>query len=173
MINRYFEKYCLYYLSRYSVSKKKFEHILKNKITKDFLKKKISKENCKSYLHEIKNVVEYYTKVGSFNEDRLIEIKLEKMIEKGFSTKKIYYSLIKDFFPKKLIESKMKKIINMEEELIQNYLKKLGILKKLENPLEYKKETFDKILKKLIQQGFSIQESLNFLKKYGFKKLLQ
>jgi len=58
----------------------------------------------------------------------------------------------------------------LEEQLIQNYLKKMGILRKLESHLEFKKENFDKILKKLIQQGFSIQTSLNFLKKYGFNK---
>ena len=170
MITEYFAKYCSYYLSRYSVSKKKFEHILKKKITKDFLQKKIGKEKYEFYLREVDNVIEHYKKAGLFNETRLIDLKVENMVDRGYSTKKIYYVLTKDFFPKELIESKISELKNLEEQLIQNYLKKMGILRKLESHLEFKKENFDKILKKLIQQGFSIQTSLNFLKKYGFNK---
>ena len=44
MICDYLKKYSNYYLSRYNVTKRKFEDILKKKITKDYLEKKISKD---------------------------------------------------------------------------------------------------------------------------------
>ena len=47
MISKYFEKYCSFYLSKYWVNKKKFEDILKSKISKDFFQKKITSEKKK------------------------------------------------------------------------------------------------------------------------------
>ena len=48
MISKYFEKYCSFYLSKYWVNKKKFEDILKSKISKDFFQKKITSEKEKN-----------------------------------------------------------------------------------------------------------------------------
>ena len=45
MISEYFKKYCSYYLSRYSITEKKFENILKRKIKKDFFNKKFTKND--------------------------------------------------------------------------------------------------------------------------------
>ena len=50
MISKYFEKYCSFYLSKYWVNKKKFENILKLKISKDFFQKKISLEKKNNIL---------------------------------------------------------------------------------------------------------------------------
>ena len=57
MISKYFEKYCSFYLSKYWVNKKKFENILKLKITKDFFQKKISLEKKTEYRNEISKVL--------------------------------------------------------------------------------------------------------------------
>ena len=71
MISDYFKKYSTYYLSRYNVTKKKFENILKRKITKDFFEKKIDSNERLSFLKEIPSVLNYFKKLGFFNEERL------------------------------------------------------------------------------------------------------
>ena len=62
MISKYFKKYSYYYLSRYSVTKKKFENILKRKNLKRlFSKKKISNEKKIQYLQkEVPNVIKCF-----------------------------------------------------------------------------------------------------------------
>ena len=59
MISKYFEKYCTFYLSRYWVNKKKFENILKSKISKDFPKKN-NYQRKTQYLEEVAGVVMFY-----------------------------------------------------------------------------------------------------------------
>ena len=44
MISDYLKTYSNYYLSRYTVTKKKFEEILKKKINKDFFQNKITEK---------------------------------------------------------------------------------------------------------------------------------
>ena len=45
----YLEEYSIYYLSRYSVSRKKFEYVLSRKVSKDFLSGKLcSKQKSES-----------------------------------------------------------------------------------------------------------------------------
>ena len=46
----YIKKYSDFYLSKYSVTKRKFEDILKQKLKKDFFKKKISAEDYENLL---------------------------------------------------------------------------------------------------------------------------
>ena len=41
-LSNYLEEYSIYYLSRYSISKKKFEYILTRKVMRDFLSGKLS-----------------------------------------------------------------------------------------------------------------------------------
>ena len=53
MISDYLKKYSNYYLSRYNVTKRKFEDILKKKITKDYLEKKISELDHQRFIQEI------------------------------------------------------------------------------------------------------------------------
>ena len=52
MISDYLKKYSTYYLSRYNVTKRKFEDILKKKITKDYLEKKISESDHRKLILE-------------------------------------------------------------------------------------------------------------------------
>ena len=60
MISEYLKKYSYYYLSRYSVTKKKFENIFKKKISKDFFQKKITREKKTEYFIEVPDVVKYF-----------------------------------------------------------------------------------------------------------------
>ena len=82
---------------KYWVNKKKFENILKLKISKDFFQKKISlKKN--QYLNEICKVIVFYENKGFFDEEKLIELKIESLKNKGYSIKKIKLFLRKKFF---------------------------------------------------------------------------
>tara|TARA_B100000686_G_C16788524_1_gene976977 strand:+ start:765 stop:1295 length:531 start_codon:yes stop_codon:yes gene_type:complete len=167
MIKDYFKKYCSYYLSKYSVTKKKFENILKKKISRDFMQKKIDEKQYKNLFKEINDVLEHYKKIGFFDEQNLMDIKLEHFIKRGFSPKKMEYELNKNFFDKNLIATKLKKIVETEniiELLIENYLHKTRLLQQMKRDQKSNKECFDKILKKLLQQGFGQYESINFLK---------
>ena len=49
----YIKKYSDFYLSKYSVTKRKFEDILKQKLKKDFFKKKISAEDYENFVNQI------------------------------------------------------------------------------------------------------------------------
>ena len=68
MISDYLKKYSYYYLSKYSVTKKKFENILKRKISKDYFQKKISTEEKDKYISEIPQIIDHHKKNGCFNE---------------------------------------------------------------------------------------------------------
>ena len=87
MISDYFTKYCSYYLSRYSITEKKFENILKRKIKKDFFNKKFTKNDYFQYLNEIEKVLLYYKNIGFFKEESLIDGKIDSYIRKGYSKK--------------------------------------------------------------------------------------
>ncbi len=104
MISDYLKKYSTYYLSRYSVTKKKFEDILKKKITKDFLEKKISETEFDNLILKVPETIEYYDEIGTFNEERLIEITFQNLVDKGYSKKKIQRPVTQSNTFKKLFE---------------------------------------------------------------------
>ena len=64
MISDYLKKYSIYYLSRYNVTKRKFEDILKKKITKDYLEKKNSETDHHELIQEISDALKYYEEIG-------------------------------------------------------------------------------------------------------------
>ena len=168
MISDYLKKYSNYYLARYSVTKKKFEDILKKKITKDFLEKKINITQKEKYMSEINSTINFYHDIGVFNEKRLLEITLQNYIRNGYSKKKIRFKilnlkfddeLVRNFFHEKL-ENK-----DIDEQLILNYLKKNRLIEKQKKLNISEKQVFDKILKKLSYQGFDFDSSKRILKK--------
>ena len=59
------------------------------KITKDFFEKKINSNTRLEFLKEIPSVLNYYKKLGFFNEESLLEITLQNFEKKGYSKKKI------------------------------------------------------------------------------------
>ena len=165
MISKYFEKYCTFYLSRYWVNKKKFENILKNKISKDFFQKKISLEKKTEYLEEIIDVIKFYEDNGFFDEEKLIEFKIENLQNKGYSIKGIYEFLKKNFFDEKLIKYKIQDLkldVEIDNKLIDKYLTKSGLSKEINIKMEKKK--LEKIIKKLISRGFGYNEIVKHLK---------
>ena len=165
MISKYFEKYCTFYLSRYWVNKKKFENILKSKISKDFFQKKINIEQKAKYFDEINDVLIFYDKKGFFEEEKLIEYKIENLKKRGFSIEKMKNFLKKNFFDEKLINLKIEDLkldIDIEEKLIEKYLSKSGLSKEININME--REKIQKILKKLLFQGFKYNKIVKYLK---------
>jgi len=166
MSSKYFEKYCSFYLSKNRVNKKKFENILKSKITKDFFQKKISFEEKESYLNEIEIVLDFYSEQGFFDEEKLIQIKIDNLRQRGFSFKKMRMYLKKNFFNENLINEQLHLLENKDEiqnELIKKYLSKSGLSREIEININ-KKEYIQKILRKLFQQGFEYNECIKYLK---------
>ena len=168
MISDYFKKYSTYYLSRYNVTKKKFENILKRKIAKDFFKKKVNSESRFMLLEEIHSVVDYYDKLGLFNENRLLEITLQSFEKKGYSKKKIRLKVIDLGFDSSLIKNRLNMYLsseNLEEKLIQNFLYRTKIIDKQKKLNISDSQLFDNIIPKLINQGFDYELSRDVLKK--------
>ena len=165
MVSKYFEKYCSFYLSKYWVNKKKFENILKLKISKDFFQKKISSDEKTKYLKEIFEVIKFYDSRGFFDEEKLIELKIENLLNKGYSIKKIKLFLKRNFFDERLIIEKIKDLeleSDLEEKLIDKYLSKSGLSKKIKINMD--KSDIEKILKKLLLQGFNYNQIVKYLK---------
>merc|ERR1711991_143395 len=114
MISEYLKNYSYYYLTRYSVTKRKFENILKRKISKDYFQKKISTEEKNKYVSEIPKIIDHHKKNGCFNEKNLIDLKINSLIEKGYSLKKIKISLIKLCFNKEILDTTMSSLYTNE-----------------------------------------------------------
>ena len=119
----YIKKYSDFYLSKYSVTKRKFEDILKQKLKKDFFKKKISEEDYENYVHQIDDVIDHYNKVGVFNEELIIKNKIENYLMKGYSLKKVKSYLVKNKFHQELISKELKSLDSnnyLKESLVKN-----------------------------------------------------
>ena len=167
MVSNYLSNYCAYYLSRYSVSKKKFENILKKKIKKDFFYKKINKVEYDELSQEIKVTLKKCHELGIFNEEELIKSKINYFIKKGFSKRKIISYLEKELFEKEIVEREIN-FINHDTEFdtkqIEVFVNKQKFSKfsKIE---KMSKHDFDKVLKKLLREGFEYNDCYKYLKK--------
>lgn len=165
----YIKKYTDFYLSNYSVTKKKFEDILKRKLKKDFFKKKITSETYELFLSQINEIVVYYNEIGLFNENQMIKNKIEFCIKKGYSIKKIHDILTKNKFPKDLISSELENLNEndiLKEDLIKKFIsKKIKSSKFRESSLS-KSQLFEKLLSLLIQNGFEYENSKGALARY-------
>ena len=133
MISDYLKTYSNYYLSRYNVTKRKFEDILKKKITKDYLEKKISESDHHELIQEISVALKYFEEIGFFNEERMLEISFDNFVKKGYSQKKIKYKFRSAKFDRDKANLFLKKKF-MDEPLNQtlliNYLNKSNIVEK-------------------------------------------
>ena len=161
------EKYSLFYLSKYSVTKKKFRIVLNKKITKDYNNKKISLQEKEKLLSLLDTVSNKFEKLNLINENIMIKNRIETFIVKGYSIKKIYCKLKNDQFEEKLINDEIQRlnnIDNIELNLLENFCKK----KKIQNLREIldndDKKSFYKILNKLIAEGFRKDACLKFFK---------
>ena len=168
MISDYLKKYSTYYLSRYNVTKRKFEDILKKKITKDYLEKKISESEHHELIQEISNALKYFEEIGFFNEERMLEISFDNFVKKGYSKKKIEYKFFSAKFDRDKANLFLKKNFmdeTLNETLLINYLNKSNIVEKQKKLNISDKQLFDKVLSKLSQQGFEYEDSINILNK--------
>ena len=153
MISEYLKKYSYYYLTRYSVTKRKFENILKRKISKDYFQKKISAEEKNQYINEIPQIIDHHIKNGS-------------LIKKGYSLKKIKITLIKLCFNKEILDTTMSNLYlneSLNYDLMENFFNRSKIL--TNSNLSLKKNDFKKMLNKFVNMGFDHNRSLTFLKK--------
>ena len=165
----YIKKYSDFYLSKYSVTKRKFEDILKQKLKKDFFKKKISEEDYENYVHQIDDVIDHYNKVGVFNEELIIKNKIENYLMKGYSLKKVKSYLVKNKFHEELISKELKNLDSnnsLKESLVKRFIEKKIKLSKYKNSELTNSQIFDKLIKSLVQNGFDYEFSKNILNRY-------
>lgn len=168
-IPNYIKKYADFYLSKYSVTKKKFEDILKKKLSKDLFQKKIQQEEYDIYSEKISNSIDYYDNLGLFNEKILIKNKVDNYISRGLSYKKINYLLIQNKFSKEHIENEIKKIKDDSElnrAIIMKFIEKKLKSSRFKKLNLSKKEYIKKLMFELVQNGFDYDDSRSILNQY-------
>ena len=165
----YIKKYSDFYLSKYSVTKRKFEDILKQKLKKDFFKKKISEKDYEMFLEQIKEIVDHYDEIGIFNEELIIKNKIQHYLRKGYSLKKIESYLIKSKFREELINieiTNLNKDNSLKEVLVERFIEKKIKLSRYKNCQLSKNQVFDRLIRSLVQNGFDYEYSKNILNRY-------
>tara|TARA_B100001057_G_C22185719_1_gene695002 strand:- start:5 stop:553 length:549 start_codon:yes stop_codon:yes gene_type:complete len=162
----YLEKYSIFYLSKYIVTKRKFEDILNRKIQRDLFKKKLNYSHTVESRKVIDKLVKKFIDLNIINEERQITLRIESLILKGFSIKKIFYTLLNDLFSKELINKEIEKIKekkNFEFVLIHNFCVKKKIMSN-NNTFQFNnKDEYNKVLRKLIREGFDVNLCRKFI----------
>ena len=113
-------------------------------------------------------VVEYFNKMGFFNENNMLETLFQRFVKKGFSKKKIRFKIFNAQFDNETASEFLKNKFNEEnlnELLLRNYLNKSKIIEKQKKLSLTETQLFDKVLNKLIQQGFDYEDTTKILKK--------
>jgi SOS response regulatory protein OraA/RecX len=165
----YIKKYSDFYLSKYSVTKRKFEDILKQKLKKDFFKKKISVKDYEMFLEQIKEIVDHYDEIGIFNEELIIKNKIQHYLRKGYSLKKLESYLIKSKFKEELINveiTNLNKDNSLKEALVERFIEKKIKLSRYNDSQLSKNMIFDRLIRSLVQNGFDYEYSKNILNRY-------
>ena len=165
----YIKKYSDFYLSKYSVTKRKFEDILKQKLKKDFFKKKISEKDYEMFLEQIKEILDHYNEIGLFNEELIIKDKIQHYLRKGYSLKKIESYLIKNKFKEELINieiANLNKDNSLKEALVKKFIEKKIKLSRYKSSQLSKNQVFDRLIRSLVQNGFDYEYSKNILNRY-------
>lgn len=162
----YLEEYSIYYLSRYSVSRKKFEYVLSRKVSKDFLSGKLCSEQRYESEEIIKKISSKFVSRNIIKEELLIDNKIAYLLNKGTSMKKIENILVRDKFEKHLINSRIKDLLldlNLDSISLDKYCKK-KLLGKYNTRWDTKnKKNFTKTLSRLLRQGFRYEICKDFL----------
>ena len=160
------EKYCIFYLSKYTVTRNKFKSILIRKIWKDFSNKKINYNEKIELKKNIDFLIKKFTKMKVINEEDQISYRINNLINKGTSLKKIYLILKKDKFESPLIEqeiTKLKKDEGLDYQLLQTYCKKKSLLIFDKEWKKRDKKYKFKVINKLLNEGFNKDECLNLI----------
>ena len=149
-------KYAIYYLSRYSSSKKNLEYILKNKIRRLSQEKKIRFD----LYNEINNIIKKIENQNLINDLVFTESKILSLLNQAKSKNYIKNYLLKKGIEKKLVDEQISLIYNndknLEKENAIKFAKKKNLL---DNNINYEKK-----LSKMARAGFSYEITKEILK---------
>ena len=149
-------KYAIYYLSKYSSSKKNLEFILKKKIRRLSDEKKI-----RFHLYnEIQIIIEKLENLNLINDQVFVESKIQSFQYQAKSKNYIKQYLLQKGIDKQLIEEQIslfyKNYKNLEKENALKFAKKRNLL---DNDQDYQKK-----LSKMARAGFSYDIAKEILK---------
>ena len=149
-------KYAIYYLSKYSSSKKNLEFILKKKI------RRLSdeKQNRFHLYNEIHVIIEKLEKLNLINDQVFVESKIQSLQYQAKSKNYIKQYLLQKGIDKQLIEEQISLFYennkNLEKENALKFAKKRNLIN---NDQDYQKK-----LSKLARAGFSYDIAKEILK---------
>ena len=149
-------KYAIYYLSKYSSSKKNLEFILKKKIRRLSDEKQI-----RFHLYnEIQIIIEKLEKLNLINDQVFVESKIQSLQYQAKSQNYIKQYLLQKGIDKQLIEEQISLFYennkNLEKENAVKFAKKRNLIN---NDQDYQKK-----LSKLARAGFSYDIAKEILK---------
>ena len=149
-------KYAIYYLSKYSSSKKNLEFILKKKIRRLSDEKKIRFQ----LYNEIQIIIEKLEKLNLINDQVFVESKIQSLQYQVKSKNYIKQYLLQKGIDKQLIEEQISLFYennkNLEKENALKFAKKRNLL---DNDQDYQKK-----LSKMARAGFSYDIAKEILK---------
>ena len=149
-------KYAIYYLSKYSSSKKNLEFILKKKI------RRLSDEKKKRFqlYNEIQIIIEKLENLNLINDQVFVESKIQSLQYQAKSKNYIKQYLLQKGIDKQLIEDQISLFYennkNLEKENALKFAKKRNLL---DNDQDYQKK-----LSKMARAGFSYDIAKEILK---------
>jgi len=153
-------KYAIYYLSKYSSSKKNLEYILKKKIRRLSDEKKIRFQLYK----EIKTIIYKLEQLKLINDTVYAESKINALINQVKSKNYIKQYLIQKGISNKIADEQIslfyEKNQNLEKENALKFAKKRNLIND--------KKDYEKKLAKMARAGFSYEISKEILKKVKF-----
>jgi regulatory protein len=149
-------KYAIYYLSKYSSSKKNLEFILKKKIRRLSDEKQI-----RFHLYnEIQIIIEKLEKLNLINDQVFVESKIQSLQYQAKSKNYIKQYLLQKGIDKQLIEEQISLFYennkNLEKENALKFAKKRNLLDK--------DQDYQKKLSKMARAGFSYEIAKQILK---------
>ncbi len=149
-------KYAIYYLSKYSSSKKNLEFILKKKIRRLSDEKKIRFQ----LYNEIKIIIEKLEKLNLINDQVFVESKIQSLQYQAKSKNYIKQYLFQKGINKQLIEEQISLFYKINKDLEkENALKFAKKRNLIDNDQDYQKK-----LSKMARAGFSYEIAKKILK---------
>ncbi len=149
-------KYAIYYLSKYSSSKKNLEFILKKKIRRLSDEKKIRYQ----LYNEIQIIIQKLEKLNLINDQVFVESKIQSLQHQIKSKNFIRQYLLQKGIDKQLIEDQISLFYennkNLEKENALKFAKKRNLI---DGDQDYKKK-----LSKMARAGFSYDVAKEILK---------
>ena len=149
-------KYAIYYLSKYSSSKKNLEYILKKKIRRISDEKKIRFQLYK----EIKIIIDKLEQLKLINDANYAESKINALLNQVKSKNYIKQYLIRKGVSSEVADEQIslfyEKNQNLEKENALKFAKKRNLLKD--------NKDYEKKLSKMARAGFSYEISKEILK---------